>query len=201
MRLKHHDYRQPGAYFVTICTHGGRSLFGNIVNEDMSLNELGKVVHDEWLNTEKVRQNVELDSFVVMPNHIHGIIFIVDERNHENRATHRVAPTRDRPTRVEFSDARSTQEIVKQTERNSPTMRQAGSSSNTLQAGSLGAIIGQFKIAVTRRLKQAGAHPDGKIWQRGFYERVILSEKTLNRTRAYIVNNPPKWHEDSLFLR
>ncbi len=72
LRLKHYDYSEPGFYFVTACTCGRQHLFGQIVNGAMQLNEMGKIVHNEWIKT--IRSNVELDEFIIMPNHFHGIV-------------------------------------------------------------------------------------------------------------------------------
>ena len=82
IRLKGYDYTQPGAYFVTICTHGRKMLFGRVVDGEMALNEFGEIVREEWFKTAQVRPYVRLyeDEFVVMPNHIHGIIWIVESR-------------------------------------------------------------------------------------------------------------------------
>jgi putative transposase len=76
IRLKGYDYTQPGWYFITICTQNREWLLGEITGGEMVLNTFGGIVRDEWLNTEKIRDNVELDAFVVMPNHFHGIIHI-----------------------------------------------------------------------------------------------------------------------------
>ncbi|WP_413175267.1 transposase [Anabaena azotica] len=76
IRLKGYDYSQEGAYFVTICTHNRERLFGNIINSQMELNEYGHAVVEGWLKTPELRPNVELDEFIVMPNHLHGIIII-----------------------------------------------------------------------------------------------------------------------------
>ena len=92
IRLKRYDYRQPGAYFVTICAQNRECLFGEIVQQEMRLNDAGRIVEDEWFRTSVVRPNVELDAFVVMPNHIHGIICIVND----GRGTARRAPTMER---------------------------------------------------------------------------------------------------------
>jgi REP element-mobilizing transposase RayT len=75
LRLPNYDYSQAGAYFVTICTADKISLFGDIVEGEMQLNELGKIVREELLQTGKMRPNVDLDSFVIMPNHLHMILF------------------------------------------------------------------------------------------------------------------------------
>ena len=73
IRLKGYDYSQKGAYFVTICTQDKACIFGEIIDDKMVLNEIGKIVHNEWLNTSKIRSNIICDVFIVMPNHIHGI--------------------------------------------------------------------------------------------------------------------------------
>jgi REP element-mobilizing transposase RayT len=76
IRLRGYDYTQAGAYFVTICTQDRACLFGEIIDGQMRLNAPGQIVHDEWLRTGALRPNVELDAFVVMPNHFHGIIVL-----------------------------------------------------------------------------------------------------------------------------
>jgi len=80
IRLWGYDYSQSGAYFITLCTHERRCLFGEIINGQMRLNELGLIVHDEWFHSAKIRGEIELlnDEFVIMPNHIHGIVRILD---------------------------------------------------------------------------------------------------------------------------
>ena len=81
IRLKGYDYSQAGAYFVTICTQGRACLFGDVVDGEMRLNEYGKIVWDEWYKTAAVRPYMRLDEygFVVMPNHVHAIVWIVDD--------------------------------------------------------------------------------------------------------------------------
>jgi putative transposase len=76
-RLKNYDYsRRPAAYFVTVCVRKRLCLFGNVLHGEMVLNEFGTIVRDEWLKTAEIRDNIEMDDFVVMPNHVHGILFI-----------------------------------------------------------------------------------------------------------------------------
>jgi REP element-mobilizing transposase RayT len=96
IRLKGYDYTQAGAYFVTFCAWQHECLFGEIVDGEMHLNDYGRVVEEEWLRTAEVRPNVDLDAFVIMPNHIHGIIVIcIDPVG----ASRRLAPT-NTPTRL-----------------------------------------------------------------------------------------------------
>ncbi len=76
IRLKMWDYTAPGHYFVTCNTHQNRALFGAIVNGSMALNEAGRIAREEWLKSSAIRKGIELDEFVVMPNHVHGIVRI-----------------------------------------------------------------------------------------------------------------------------
>lgn len=79
IRLKEYDYAQPGAYFVTICTKNHTHLFGEINDDVMWLNSHGRIIQDTWDDLPNHYSNIELDAFVVMPNHIHGIIIILDD--------------------------------------------------------------------------------------------------------------------------
>jgi len=94
IRLKGYDYTQPGAYFVTICTYQREILFGEIVDGKMLLNPCGDIARDEWFKTAQIRENVQLhpDEFMIMPNHLHGIIRIVEP---DVRARRRRAPTHE----------------------------------------------------------------------------------------------------------
>jgi REP element-mobilizing transposase RayT len=76
IRLSGYDYAQAGAYFVTLCTHQRECLFGEVVDGEMRLNAFGCVVEEEWFASARIRQEIELDAFVVVPNHIHGIVWI-----------------------------------------------------------------------------------------------------------------------------
>ena len=87
IRLKEYDYTNPNWYYVTICTHDKKNLFGKIKNSKMMFNDFGKIVKEEWLKTKELRQNVDLDDYVIMPNHFHGILII------ERRGKMHLAPT------------------------------------------------------------------------------------------------------------
>jgi len=158
MRLPGHDYTQPGAYFVTLCTHERAELFGSVTDGAVVLNPYGEIVWEEWFKAVVIRPNVWLNKTecVVMPNHIHGIIWILD---HPVGATRRVAPT----------------------------------SPNGPAPGSIGAIIGQFKSAVTKRINGLRGTPGAPVWQRNYYERIIRDESTLAAIRRYITANPARW--------
>ena len=79
IRLQGYDYTQPGAYFITICTHEREPLFGDVVGGEMHLNDAGRIAEQCWLDIPNHFPHVELDEFVIMPNHVHGILWIVDD--------------------------------------------------------------------------------------------------------------------------
>jgi REP element-mobilizing transposase RayT len=78
IRLKHYNYTQPGAYFITICTKARQYLFGNVINGEIKLNYLGQIAFNCWQEIPEHFPNIELDTFVVMPNHLHGILLITE---------------------------------------------------------------------------------------------------------------------------
>jgi len=91
IRLRNYDYSQVGAYFITVCTKNRECFLGEIENGEITLNEYGMIVEKEWLMTEKIRSNIQMDKYIVMPNHFHGIIII----NTNCRGTLQRAPTKE----------------------------------------------------------------------------------------------------------
>jgi putative transposase len=170
IRLAQYDYRRCGAYFVTICTLNRECLFGEVTEGEMRLSDAGLVACDEWLRSGDMRREVELDQFVIMPNHLHGIVVIVDADGRRNDGD---APAGDHPAAG-----------IHRT----PLQRLAGAS--------LGALINGYKAAVTRSLTAAHAISGASVWQRNYYEHVIRNDEELQRIRQYIVDNPAKWALD-----
>lgn len=78
IRLQEFDYSQAGMYFITICSANHKNVFGNIINDEMILNDWGRAASEEWKRTAQMRPTVELDEFVIMPNHLHGIIILLE---------------------------------------------------------------------------------------------------------------------------
>ncbi|MDE2888982.1 MAG: hypothetical protein OXR72_12285 [Gemmatimonadota bacterium] len=92
IRLRDNDYSRAGAYFITVCTVGRELLFGEVKDGEMALNELGWIVEEEWLQSAWIRSEIELDAWVVMPNHVHGIVIIADESRRGDRPVARGGP-------------------------------------------------------------------------------------------------------------
>ena len=81
IRLPEYDYTQAGVYYITICSHEREHIFGEICDGQMVLNAIGQIVADEWSQTAQKRPNIALDAYVIMPNHVHGIIVISESTN------------------------------------------------------------------------------------------------------------------------
>lgn len=188
-RLRGYDYAQTGAYFVTICTFDRIRYFGEIIDDVMNRSEIGKIAEREWIVTPQIRPDmqIEMDAFVVMPNHIHGIIVIgINPYNTPNRrdATHRV-PTNSAPTIPDLSG-----NPIPDSPPNSSSERNKFAP----QSNNLASIIRGYKSAVT-----VGARKiiPGFAWQPRFYDHIIRNETELNRIREYIANNPQNWGSNS----
>ncbi len=178
IRLKGYDYAQEGAYYVTIVTWRRDFLFGEVVNKEMRLNKVGKIVEWEWLELSKRLPYVELGEYVVMPNHFHGILFI-----HET-----VGATRQGQA-MSLSGAEPLQTITSDGIDGSPLPRGP-------KPASLGAIIAQFKSRVTKRIWKFPEFKGTPIWQRNYYEHIIRDETDLQNKTDYIEANPLLWDQD-----
>jgi putative transposase len=95
IRLKEYNYASAGAYFITLVTWKRRWLFGHIAKDEMQLNQLGQIIHDQWLLTTELRSEIIRDEFIVMPNHFHAIVFIDRETSSTASGRPPVAPTAD----------------------------------------------------------------------------------------------------------
>ena len=97
IRLRDYDYSQAGAYFVTICAYNRTCLFGEIADGEMRLNPIGEIVVEEWTKSERVRSEIELDEWIVMPNHLHGIVWITHNSDNRNVGATGRSPLRTLP--------------------------------------------------------------------------------------------------------
>ena len=192
IRLPNYDYRQSGYYFITICAHNRVNLFGRIENDKMVMNKIGKMVYRWWQKLPAKYRRVQLDKFIIMPNHIHGIIRIVGAIPC-NRPVDSVIPLMGENTVSPNHPGENTVSPLQQVKRNIP---------NTYDG--LGRYISWFKRMTTneyiRNVKQYNWPPfAGKIWQRNYYERIIRNQKSLENIRQYIINNPRNWVEDTYY--
>lgn len=167
IRLKEYDYSKPGGYFITIVTKNRVCLFGNVVDGEMLLNEAGKTVNECWRAIPEHFPQVTLDGFIVMPNHIHGIIIIDEMHNvRDHVGVQNLEP-------LHYDKQNKYQNIIPK---------------------SIGSIVRGFKIGVTKWFRINTTIYN--VWQRNYYEHIIRNRDDLHEIREYIANNPLKWEFD-----
>ena len=173
IRLDGYDYSQAGAYFVTIVTYQRDCLFGKIENEEMLLNDFGKIADECWLAIPEHFPNVELGAHVIMPNHVHGVVVICDDESASHLGT--TDDGRRGAALLRPYDDDNTHKI-------------------NVKPGSLGAIVRSYKSAVSYRINKE--HNATGIWQRNYYEHIIRNADEANRIHLYIEANPAQWDDD-----
>ncbi len=185
IRLKGYDYSQEGFYFITICTQNRECVFGRIVDGEMILNDFGQMVQNEWLNTEQLRPNIKCHAFVVMPDHFHCVLEIVNSYSKEDYTV--VGAYCNTPPQV-------CNIIQPRHDCNKPTQKD-DSESITFKSPSqtIGAIIRGFKGATTKQINIARNSPSQKVWQRGYWDRIIRTQREFDNVERYIENNPKTW--------
>lgn len=179
IRLPGYDYSGVGEYFVTICTQNRKSFFGNIQKGVMLLNEFGQIAFDQWQKIPNRFKFVELGQFVVMPNHVHGIIVIND--------TSLVG--------AGFIPAQDDGNINVPSSIGHPQMGDGQPQGLPLRV-TLGNIVGAYKSLVVREcLKRVRGKNEnmGRLWQRNYYEHIIMTDKDYENIVNYIQENPMNW--------
>ncbi|WP_306537362.1 transposase [Geobacter sp.] len=174
IRLREYDYSSAGAYFVTLCVQGRECLFGGIVQDDMVLNEAGRKVEGVWRSLPDRFPNVTLDEFVVMPNHLHGVIVVAD-----NGLTDAVGAIHELPDTC--CNDRAIHELPLHKKRRTMLIPK---------------VIGFFKMNTAKQINLMPNTPGIPLWQRNYHERVIRGEREMTAIREYIRQNPLKWEYD-----
>ena len=186
-RLKDWDYRNNGSYFITICTGNRKHFFGEIENNDnqktMVLNEIGIFAENFWIEIPKHFPFVELGNFIVMPNHIHGILIINSLQN-------------DNENSLQCNESNKKLKTI-----NNESL-QCNDSTNTYfseispKSGSISTIIRSYKSVVTKNARFINSHFN---WQSKFYDIIIKNAISFERIQTYIENNPSNWKEDKFY--
>lgn len=167
IRAQWWDYGWNGAYFITICTQNREHYFGEIQNDKMVLSEVGIIADILWHQIPIHHKNVELGDFVVMPNHIHGILIIDKKLNNAN-----IVETGHALSLSEKPGSQRFQNIGKNT---------------------ISSIVGSYKSAVTKHANRLGYTHQ---WQKLFYDNIIRDNNQYQRISDYIVSNPENWAKD-----
>ena len=191
-RLRGYDYSQLGAYFVTVCIQHREYLLGTISDGKMRLNEIGQIVVECLSYIPQHFPDVDLDAYVVMPNHIHGIIaWGTSLPGHP----HLPDTTKDRRGEVPSTSLRKTKPVGAGSPRpsqNNPNLI------NETPSTSLGKIVAYFKYQSTKYINRHRNTFRIRLWQRNYHDHIIRDDTDLQRLREYIQINPMKWELDQL---
>ena len=167
IRLAGYDYSQVGAYFVTLCAFRHQSVFGEVADHQIRLNELGRIVEETWMTLPNHYDFIVLDAFVVMPNHVHGVVVLIEDQDRAwaaMQSPYVEAGLKPAPTKA--------------------------------KRHGLPEIVRGFKTFSARRINESRGTRGRTVWQRNYYERVIRDERELSRIREYIVQSPQNWETD-----
>ena len=193
LRLPGYDYRQPGAYFITTAIHARQNLLGAISDEDLLISDAGKIVLNVWNDLPKHYPRVVLDVFCIMPNHVHGILFLEEE----SRIFEHIPPSGRGG-----SDQSSAYPITQPDPPLPGTGRHFPSQHIPLpgmERHGLPEIIRAFKSFSARRINLMRGTPGLPVWQRNYYEHIIRNEKSLDQIREYILGNVILWNQDQFY--
>ena len=189
IRLPEFDYSQEGFYFVTKCCQDMVCRFGSVVDGKMVLNECGRITKESWEEIPIHFPEVQLHAFVIMPNHVHGIIEIT-----ENVGAKQFSPN------IETDGAKDVSPLQIQNTYVSPDNETDGAKQlSPLRSPSktIGSIVRGYKIGVTKWVRQnTNIH---KLWQRNYYEHVIRNDHSFNQITEFILTNPLKWEFDKFY--
>lgn len=180
IRLKGYDYSQSGSYFITICARQRECIFGKIKEGKTILSHLGKLVEQEWLALPHRFPHIDLDEYVVMPNHFHGIIHIAVGAG--------LASAQTASAQIESAQIEAPQFKPEQLNPAPPI-------------STLGDIVCAFKSLVFKRhydlIRNNHLDEVAKCWQRNYWERIIRNHQEYNNIQNYIITNPERWSQDS----
>jgi REP-associated tyrosine transposase len=169
IRIRGYDYSQIGQYFITICAYEMQNVFGKIENGAVLLNVIGRIGLDCWREIPQHFEHVELDAFVIMPNHLHGILTI--RRSHAIQSPRSLEDGHGCPVPLQPSLERFQRPSV----------------------GAIPTIIRSYKQSVTYLARQRLTRPSLAVWQSNYYERVLRDGKEFAAASRYIFENPMKW--------
>jgi len=177
------DYQREAAYFITLCTKNRENYFGEILKQKMQLSPTGVIADILWYEIKHHSKNIELDAFVVMPNHIHGIIILTKNDDNDHQETSHA---------VETTHALS---LLPGEQKNDLPVKTRFQNQGK---NSLSSIVGSYKSAVSKHAHRLGYQFE---WQERFHDHIIRNTASLAEIRNYIQNNPVNWEKDKFFTR
>lgn len=224
-RLQTWDYANNGAYFITICTQNRHHFFGTIQNQEMKLSEIGKLAAQFWMEIPNHFPFIELGNFVVMPNHVHGILIInhsVETRfiasNENNNETRCIASNNNEPRFIAPNDINNAPRFIAPNENNNEPRCIAPNDINTNETrliaslqGNIGGFSGNKNPMINDNISKIVRWYKGRCsfecrkinpnfgWQTRFHDHIIRNAKSFDTIQNYIFENPLNWKNDKFY--
>ncbi|NTV66874.1 MAG: hypothetical protein HGB06_04195 [Chlorobaculum sp.] len=209
IRLKGYDYSRPGFYYVTLCTQDRENRFGVIVNDEMLLNSAGAMIKVELERIQKRYSNIILDTYQIMPNHLHGIMQIISMDNNRSVGTGLVPVQNILDESVDIGCIDDDKTNVKRA--GDEIVVSDGMGTRSKRTGTrpvpttLFDVIGTFKSITQKNysfhvLNNEWPPFRKRLWQLRFHDHIIRSQDELDRSRRYIIDNPKNWMQDENHL-
>jgi REP element-mobilizing transposase RayT len=202
-RLQNWDYGSDGAYFATICCKDRNHFFGECEDGKMKLSTEGAIVQGFWYEIPKHFPFVVLGEFIVMPNHIHGILILDKERYEMNMKQNDESNGESVETRqclCLVSTTNTTKTLDETTTNNSPDMNKTFGQNRFQNQGkdTVSSIIGSYKSVCSKHIRKT--FPSIEFgWQARFWDNIIRDGQSFENISQYIINNPKTWEDDKFF--
>ena len=200
-RLQNWDYGTNGAYFITICTQNREHFFGNVINNEMQLSELGQLAEKFWLVIPNHFTFIELGNFVIMPNHTHGILIVNNtvetgfipslEFNNETETV--LIPSEFIETELIRFETETG--LIPSLPKNEKTGGFAGNK-NPMFHQNISQIIRWYKGRCSFEIRKFNSDFN---WQPRFHDHIIRNEQSFEKIQNYIDNNPANWEKDKFY--
>lgn len=193
-RLKNWDYSGEAVYFITIVTKNRKCIFGSVIDDKMILNDNGQIIENELLKSIKIRKNWFFHNWVVMPNHIHLLIEIIETQiveAHSSASTSGISTNNIMTNAEETHCCAPLQENQNQLE-----------SKLSRKPNSISSFVAVFKSVTTKQIndiyKDAQQCVSTKIWQTNYHDHIVRNYNTFDKIYQYIKTNPGNWEMDSI---
>lgn len=203
-RLEDHDYSSPGKYFITICVKNQIPFFGKVTDGKMILNDLGIIVNKFWVEIPNHYQNISLDEYIIMPDHMHGIIIINSNSSVQTpnlgvsspeslpgESSPQSFPNHVQTPKLGVSSPELSPNQAETPKLGVSTAKIISVKNPNWKSNSIGSIINQYKRICTLNIQKI---TNDFEWHPRYYDRIIRNNIELNRIRKYIIMNPSKWN-------
>jgi len=198
-RLYGFDYSGEGIYFITLVVSSRECILGEVQNGKMILSKFGRIIDEEWLKSFKMRSVLFLDEYMIMPNHIHGLVII----KHETKTSDILLPEQNVKTHgsASLENKKIKDNIVWQVNPLTTEFKRKSKSLSSFVAGFKSASVSAIDNYIDSNLLDIPKYNrDNKLWLANYYDRIVRTEKEYWKIKQYIRSNPQHWDSDDLYI-